>query len=181
MELIPYSQFAKLRLKQFVESDVEVTEGDGWEWMGGLWFGEGISSSTYFARLKDTPDETGGLEIDFTELPESSAQSILDTINLPLKSGMTFDEVRSALGVPEKTTSLAGWKNNDFTLGEKHPYFVSATVDHAKGLTNLTVIRKDVLSRIEAESDAAFLAQEAEAAAMDSAIQAEVEAKWGEK
>jgi hypothetical protein len=185
MELIPYNQFAKLRLKQFVGSDVEVTEGDGWEWMGGHWINEGISSFTSFSRLKDTPEETGGLEIDLDELPASSARAILGAIQLPLRSGMKLEEVYAVLGEPTKKDAFGKHvhdrQTDEFEVGSKEAYYVSSTVHNDSGLIYLTVIRKDVLSRIQAE-EAAFLAElKAEEAAMESAIQAEVEAKWGEK
>jgi len=53
------------------------------------------------SRHDDTPEETGGLEVDFSELPESAVPAIFDAIQLPLRRGMSFEEVRSVLGEPE--------------------------------------------------------------------------------
>lgn len=146
MELIPYTQFAKLRLKQFVGNDVEITEDEqaDLEWMGGLWINEGVDGAT-FARWENTPDELGGFEFWFSAIPASASRSILEAINFPLQPGATLAELESVLGVPDKSDSLTEWNNYDFTIGQKQPYYVSCTVDHTKGLTGLTVIRKDVL------------------------------------
>lgn len=151
MELIPYGQFAKLRLKQFVGKDVDVDDLEGTEWMGGVWISESLGI-TGFRRLEATPKEMGGLEVIFEEISQEAALAILKTIQLPLTPRMTFNEVRSVLGAPEKTESpIAEWNNHEFTIGKDQPYYVSCSVDHTKGLIGLAVIRKDVLSKIEAE------------------------------
>lgn len=150
MELIPYQQFAKLRMKQFVPADAEVSEGDGHEWMGGFWIHEGIGF-TGIARHEDTPDEAGGLALDFRELPESAISAIFDAIRLPLRPGMSFEAVRSVIGEPEEThVFVADRKTYDFTVGSHQPYHVSATVHDADGLIYVAVIRKDVLSKCDA-------------------------------
>src|SRR5688500_17872882 len=102
MELIPYEQFAKLRFKQFAPPGAKIIELDATEWMGGFWIDEGIGL-TSMRRHEDTPDETGGLEVDFSELSESAALAIFYATRLPLRPGMTLHEVRSVLGEPEHT------------------------------------------------------------------------------
>ena len=147
MELILYEDFAKLRMKQLAPGK-EVHESDGWEWMGGFWINEGIFGFTSVSRHEDTPDEAGGLEVAFGELPESATLAIFDAIHLPLRQGMTLQEVRSVLGEPEQThVFVADRKTYDFTVGSRHPYYVSATVHDSDGLIYVAVIRKDVLSR----------------------------------
>ena len=150
MELIPYEQFSRLRMKQFAPAHIEVSEGDGFEWMGGFWIYEGIGF-TGVARHEDTPDEAGGLAVDFRELPKSATSAIFDAIHLSLRQGMTLEEVRSALGEPEHTdVFVADRKSYDFTVGSRNPYHVSATVHETDGLIYVAVIRKDVLSKCDA-------------------------------
>jgi len=151
MELIPYEDFSRLRMKQFVPAEIEVSDDDGYEWMGGFWIHEGIGF-TGVARHEDTPDEAGGLAVAFRELPERSATlAIFDAIRLPLRLGMTLEEVRSVLGEPEHTNVfVADRKSYDFTVGSQFPYYVSATVHDTDGLIYVVVIRKDVLSKCDA-------------------------------
>ena len=150
MELISFEQFGKLRLKQFAPPEAEVFESGGYEWMGGFWINEGIGF-TSMSRHEDTPEETGGLEVDFSELPESAVPAIFDATQLPLRRGMSFEEVRSVLGEPEKThVFVADRKTYEFTVGSQQRYYVSATLDDADGLIYVEVIRKDVLSKCDA-------------------------------
>jgi hypothetical protein len=150
MELISYEQFSQLRMRHFAPADIEVSEIDGYEWMGGIWIHEGIGF-TGIARHEDTPDEAGGVEVDLRELTESATLAILDAIHLPLRPGMGLEEVRSVLGEPEHTdVFVADRKSYDFTVGSRHPYYVSATIHDTNGLIYVVVIRKDVLSKCDA-------------------------------
>jgi len=149
MELISYEDFSRLRMKQFAPADMEVSEGDGYEWMGGFWIHEGVGF-TGVARHEDTPDEAGGLEVDIRELPESATLAIFAAIHLPLRPRMTLDEVRSIVGEPERTNVfVADRKSYNFTVGSRYPYHVSATVHDTDGLIYVVVIRKDVLSKCD--------------------------------
>lgn len=149
MELIPYEQFGRLRLKQFVPVGTEVLEADGYEWMGGFWINEGIGF-TSMSRHEDTPHETGGLEVAFSELPESAASAIFNAIHLPLHRGMSLKEIQSVLGEPEEThVFVADRKTYDFTVGSRQRYHVSTTVHDEDGLIDVVVIRKDVLSKCD--------------------------------
>jgi hypothetical protein len=153
MELIPYNEFARLRMKQFAPAGTEVYETDScsWEWMGGLWLNEGICGFTSLSRHEDCPDETGGLEVGFRDLSPSGVLAIFDAIHLPLRPGMTLEEVKSILGEPEQThVFVADRKSHDFTVGSQYPYHVSATIQASDGLVHVTVIRKDVLSKCDA-------------------------------
>lgn len=148
MELISYSEFAKLRMKQLAPAGAEIFETDGWEWMGGFWVNEGIRGFTSLSRHEDTPEEAGGLEIDFRDLSPSDVVTIFDRIHLPLRPGMKLEEVLSVLGEPEQIhTFAADRKTYDFTVGLRYPYHVSATIHDTHGLIWVSVIRKDVLSK----------------------------------
>lgn len=56
---------------------------------GGMWYYEGVGF-TWFGRLEEVPDETGALEIDFSELPGSASANILKRLELPVRPGMTY-------------------------------------------------------------------------------------------
>jgi hypothetical protein len=153
MELISYEEFAKLRLKQFLDADADIDEMEDTEWMGGVWISEAVGI-TGFRRLEKTPDEMGGLEIIFSEIPKKAALAILDALRLPLRPEMTFEDVHSLLGEPEAVEEPTDeWKNYDFTAGSLHPYYLSCSIYNAGGMMGLALIRKDVLERIEDEAD----------------------------
>lgn len=161
MELIPYSQFAKLRLKQLVAADLNASEDDGYEWLGGYGINEGIRGADFF-RWEQTPDETTGFELYFDLLPSNAARAILDAIGLPLNPRMKLEQIYSALGEPKEKDVFNDRPQNrqtdNFVIGSTQPYHVSCSVRDDDGLTGLSVVRGDVFSRIQAE-EAAFLGE----------------------
>jgi hypothetical protein len=147
MELIPYPEFARLRMNHLAPGR-QIFESDDWEWMGGLWKNEGIRTCTSVSYHEDMPDEAGGLEVDFRDLPGADVLAIFAAIHLPLRPGMTLQEVCAVLGEPEETHMLVhDRKTYDFTVGSCFPYYVSTSVHQADGLVYVAVIRRDVLSR----------------------------------
>jgi hypothetical protein len=60
---------------------------DGHGKRNGLWWYEGIAF-TWFGRLEETPNQTGGLEISFDELPAPVTERILSTLGVPISAGM---------------------------------------------------------------------------------------------
>lgn len=148
MELISYSEFGRLRLRDFCGEEVAESDSPDWEWMGSQWYCQSVGF-TWFGCLHDMPNETGGLEVDFGELPESVWRRIFETIHLPLSAGMTLDKITSLLGQPlEILTFVEDRKTYMFKVGSAHPYEVSCTVLDDGGLIFASVIREDVISRI---------------------------------
>lgn len=149
MQLISYDQFSKLRLRDFVPEGMLIGEAVDWEWMGSYWYNEGIGF-TSFSRHMSTPDQTGGLEISFTELPAESNRRLLSAIGLPLRPGMSAPDVLSVMGSPAETHEFVpGRHSYEFNAGIPQPYVVSCTVDDAEGLVYVTVVRPDLLDRDE--------------------------------
>src|SRR4051812_25354510 len=128
MQLIPYEHFAKLRLRDFVPESISIGEASGWEWMGSVWHNEGIGF-TSFSRHVSTPDETGGLEISFAELPSDCIHRVLTTVGLPLRPGMSTPDVLSALGTPTRTHQFVPDRRTyEFAVGAAQPYIVGCTI-----------------------------------------------------
>lgn len=149
MELISYNEFSRLRLRDFCRDKIAESDTPDWEWMGGQWYCDSVGF-TWFGCLHDTPKETGGLEVDLGDLPERVWLRILDSLHLPLRAGMTFDMIASILGQPfEIGTFVENRKTYEFRVGSAYPYIVSCTVLDDGGLVFVSVIRQDVLSRIE--------------------------------
>jgi len=149
MHLISYDQFGKLRLRDFVPEGTIIGEAVDWEWEGSLWYNEGIGF-TSFSRHVSTPDQTGGLEILFEEMPADSVQSLLSAIGLPLRPGMNAAEVLSVMGTPTETNRyVADRCSSDFSVGDPERYIVGCTVHSTQGLIFLTVVRPDLMVREE--------------------------------
>ncbi len=149
MQLISYDQFSKLRLRDFVAEGTPIGKVSVWEWMGSCWHNEGIGF-TSFSRHVSTPDQTGGLEIAFTELSDNISQRLLNTIGLPLRPGMNTTDVLSVMGTPVETQQLAPDRRSyEFTAGVPQPYLVSCTVHDTDGLIHVSIVRPDLLNRDE--------------------------------
>ncbi len=147
MEPISYEQFGKLRLRHFVPDPDAISETADWEWEGSLWFNEGIGF-TSFSRHAHAPAETGGLEVCFSELPPSFAERLLRSIGLPLRPGMSRDEVLFAFGEPTATHEFAPDRRTyDFAVGSTQPYVVGCTIQDTSGLVHVCVIRPDLIAR----------------------------------
>jgi hypothetical protein len=134
MELISYNEFGRLRLRDFSREEIAESDIPDWEWMGGLWYCDSVGF-TWFGCLNDMPKETGGLEVDFGELPEHEWLRILNSLHLPLREGMTFDEIVTILGQPFKIyTFVEDRKIYEFKVGSAYPYRVSCIVLDNGGL-----------------------------------------------
>ena len=150
MELIPYREFAELRLCHFYPDTAKIVGLEDWEFMGGIWVGEAIAF-TDFLRPDHREEELGAIDIYFAELPAGVGQAILDAIHLPLQQGMSFDQMIQILGTPADTLIFAeDRKSYDYTLGSQFPYHISCTIHESDGLIYLSVIRKDMLAEFEA-------------------------------
>jgi hypothetical protein len=152
MELISYEQFAKLRLRDFVPDRSAIRETPDWEWEGSFWFNESIGF-TSFSRHVTTPDETGGLELSFSEMPAEFNQRLLSVIGLPVRRGMSHSEALSALGVPTRTHQFVRDRRScEFTVGSDQPYVVGCTIQEIEGLIHVTIVRSDLVSRHESSN-----------------------------
>jgi hypothetical protein len=134
--VIAQSDFEKLRLRSFVD---EVVDLDHWQFMGREWIGEAVGF-TEWLRPKDDPARLGSLAVDLVNLPWETTEAILDRLGLPLRAGMTLEEVTAVLGVPSGTQEFVpGRKSHDFEFGSADRYSVSCTVHDSDGLTYLVV------------------------------------------
>jgi len=150
LDVISYPKFSRLRLRRFVPATTQVTEHDGFEWMKGRWWYEGIAF-TWFGRLEETPDETGGLEILFEELPSRAAKRILYTIGLPVFPGMERARVLGCLGEPIGTDTFVDDRNTyRFLIGTSDQYEIGCTIQRDHGLIHVSIIRDDIRRRLDA-------------------------------
>src|SRR3954454_5506755 len=126
--MIPYSKFGQLRLSQF-RKDAEIAELEDWEYEDRLWVGEAVGFSEWL-RPADAPETLGSLSINFKEFPERAADQVLQAIDLPLRQGMTTDELKAILGEPAAALRfVAGQVPCEFLSRDPDPYKVSCTVE----------------------------------------------------
>jgi len=137
--MISHDRFGALRLDQFLP-DAQIEELRDWEFMEHLWVGEAIGFSEWL-RLEDEPDVLRSLAIDFGEFPNSAVEEVLRAIDLPIRGGMTFEQLRDVLGEPyKKERFVANRVTYEFFSQEPHPYEVSCTVLNEGGLVYLVVM-----------------------------------------
>ena len=144
LDVLPYSEFGRLRLASFVPPGTEIVEQSNFEWMGGRWLHEGIGF-TWFGRLMAQADQTAGLEIFFEELDEASISGILRILRLPIDPGMKREALHDLFGWPNTTNVFApDRKTYNFRVGHGDQYQVGCTVQDEAGLIHLSVIRSDI-------------------------------------
>jgi len=150
MRTLPYSQFARLRLRRLLPKSARVIEHDGWEWMKGNWWYEGIGF-TWFGRLEANPRVTAGLEICFEELPAASVIRLLNAAGLPVAPGMRLAELRVRLGeVVSIDQFVSDRKTYSFVVGKGSRYRVRCTIHRRHGLIHVSAIREDVHDQLDA-------------------------------
>src|SRR5262245_55435204 len=137
--MIPYEQFGKLRLKQFLPSR-RLAQLTNWEFMDRIWVGDALGFSEWL-RLEDSPDATRSLAIDFTEFPRKASDKALATIGLPVRPGMNLQELRGLLGEPVREYRFTDDRlSYEFIVQGPPRYNVRCTVLHDGGLTYLVVM-----------------------------------------
>ena len=152
MDLIPYDEFSKLRIKDFYPKGTEMSyEDTGFECVLGLAGQEGFPF-TYFAWPEDRPGETAQISLDFrnecNECPPDISEKILSAIRLPLAPGMTKEQIVQILGEPLRVFPYADNAGSciDFLCGDssESQYEVQCDVHPDLGLIGVRVVREDL-------------------------------------
>lgn len=141
MKLAPYSVFGKLRLRRWIKSDEFLEDENTWYRL----IGENIRGMG-FTRSMDHPDETFTINIDLFDFIEDLRFEVLEIIGLPLKPGMTPDQVKSLLGEPESSDRSrrlhSSWCEFKSDLPEQ--YLIACSFKDDQGLWSVTVTRLDI-------------------------------------
>lgn len=137
--MIAHSQFANLRLHQFLAPE-SVEEFDSWLFMGREWLGEAVGA-TEFLRSKSTPDNTRLISLDLLNLPPQKAAMILSSLDMPVRAGMSEQEIVSLFGEPVKVHNfLPDRKALDFQLFQPDPYQLTLTLFKQQGLGKVLIL-----------------------------------------
>lgn len=147
MDLINHSDFAKLRLENFISLKDDLESLTGWEFMGDHWIGEAIGF-TEWLRLEVKPEETKSISINLDDFDSEELNNIFNTLKVPLKAGMSFEKIKNILGTPLNTESfVADRKSYEFIVGTKDEYYVSCTVINKTGLSYFVMMNHEKTKR----------------------------------
>lgn len=139
--MLSHRQFGKLRLSQFVP-EKDLTPLDNWEYMGRLCVGEAIGFSEWL-RFKRSDNVLRSLALDFSELSRKVVTAVLERLGLPLRPGMSIEQIKLALGEPKSTEAFVkNRKTFDFVCGKRAKYLISCTLLNKGGLTYLVVMSR---------------------------------------
>jgi hypothetical protein len=144
MDLIPYDDFAALRLRDFVPDPSEVHGMGGTEFLGRTWVGEGIGHFTGLLCLQEEPERLRSISLDLAALPADVTRAVLHAIRLPLEIGMDHAALTSILGEPRETHVFTSDRTTyEYLCGDGDKYQISCTVHHRDGLIYLVVNTDD--------------------------------------
>lgn len=107
--------------------------------------GENIRGMS-FTRSMDHPSETFAINIDLFDFIEDLRFEVLGIIGLPLKPGMSPDEVKRLLGEPESSdrSRRRHTSSYEFRTSSPEPYLIACYFEDEKGLCSLQVTRLDI-------------------------------------
>ena len=144
MELVDYKTFSKLRFTDFLPPETEVISSMGLECCSSHCadYYEAVGHS-YFVFADGSPEEVVEINIDETypTIPAGTGARMLASVGLPLRFGMSSDEVVSVLGQPEYEGAERRFTR--YIVGTKWPYRVGCGVAPDRGLWSLWVVRED--------------------------------------
>jgi hypothetical protein len=137
--MIPYHDFGRLRLAAFVP-DADLAQLEGWEFQNHVWLGEALGFSEWL-RLEDDADVLRSLAIDFSEFPARAADAVLQAIQLPVRAGMSLEDLDRLLGPRiAEHRFVADRVSCDYFTPEPYRYRVPCTVLNDGGLSYLVVM-----------------------------------------
>ncbi len=137
--MLPHHEFGRLRLRDFVPAD-DVVDLRGWEFRDETWVGEAVGF-TEWLRREDEPDVLRALSLDFEEVSDGAAQAVMGRLGLPLRMGLSRDELVQRLGAPRAEARYRPDRATmEFSCGDPDPYVLSCALDGEEGLVFLAVL-----------------------------------------
>ena len=135
--MIPYERFYDLRLNQFIK-ETDIAYLTDWEFEDRIWIGEASGFSEWL-RLEDDQEKLRSLSINFEDFPV--VDEVLNTLGLPLRPGLSADEVGKLLGEPvSSNTWPRGRVSSSYRWPAEHPYMIDCTYTNDEGLLYLVVM-----------------------------------------
>ena len=139
MQLVPYSEFGRLRLRPFCPDD-ELYDEDVDE--HGDFIKEEIRG-VWFARWRKRPDELFVITVHLDDCSTDVAPLLFPKIRLKLEAGITPDEAELRFEcAPESQTD--GREIMDFRTSGQWPYIVHCSFGDESRLRSVSVRRLDI-------------------------------------
>jgi hypothetical protein len=140
LNLPSHEAFGQLRLRDFLRRGVRAL--DNWEYDDDLWVGEACGF-TEVLRLTRDPTVVRAVSLDLNALSTRHQVALLETLGLPLRRGMDFQQVTQVLGDPRQTMDfIKDRTSHQFRLGKRWRYTVTCTLLHKGGLIYVTMCRR---------------------------------------
>jgi hypothetical protein len=115
--MIAHEEFGRLRLSEFVPKK-QIHPVTHFEFLDRLWLGETVGFSEWL-RPQDRQDVLESLSLDMSDLAADVVERVLARIRLPIRKGMTLDELVSLFGAPHETLVFADDRNQICPLGDR--------------------------------------------------------------
>lgn len=142
--MIGYNKFFKLKLTDFLDNHEEIESVSGWEFMDDIWKGETIGF-TEFLQLESDDEKTRSISLDLTDLPNSTIDKIITSLDIALQKGMTKKDVIKSFGQPQNTLNFIEDRTTlEYIIGESEKYFLSLTITNDDGLIFITMMNHDL-------------------------------------
>ena len=151
--LISYDELSRLRLKDFLgESAETIVDESGMMIAIGLGGCEsfGPHGKTLFGWPQGETYRTAEVAVDLS--PDSSlskdvAARLIQAIGLPLRAGMSADELLNLFGSADRDSGPDESRFLRFTCGDKEPYYLGCHIEGEQGLVHFFLARKDYCDR----------------------------------
>lgn len=130
--MISPREFGELRLHRFLPA-LELAALENWEFMEEIWVGEALGFSEWLC-LASEPEILRSLAIDFGDFPAEVALEVLERLDLPVRPGMSADQLQALFGEPSKTHRFVSDREAlEFEIDGGN--FLSCTVEAFGGLS----------------------------------------------
>jgi hypothetical protein len=145
--IVPYTEFARLRVRDFWPPDAGVWKDSG------LWTGIGSSDvegvgSCFFASPMKRPGAVAQVQLGAFgphECPVEVGDRLLRTLGLPIGPLTTASEVVDRLGPSlREPRVVAGVRYLHFEVGDRWPYRIMTWFDHAGTMLGILIARADL-------------------------------------
>jgi hypothetical protein len=138
VSMISHHDFGALRLSQFAPTS-EIVALINWQFMERTWVGEAIGFSEWL-RPQSSPNLLQCLALDLAVLSESTSKAVFSRLGLPLRPGMSIEQITASLGEPVAMHKfIADRTTHEFYLERSEAYNISCTVLSSTGLTYVVV------------------------------------------
>ena len=133
MELINYRDFSAISLDSFVGNNVEIQNEEEFEFMNDLWAAQIIGFTEWLHLITDP--RIRSISLDLSELLDEQNAQIISALGLPVKKGMSKDEVLKLFGPPDSIEKFVEDRvSYQYLLGTVEKYYLSLTIQDQEGL-----------------------------------------------